>query len=136
MVFALVMSVPSFAVSSRFFEVGYGGGGLLASVDYQREIRSGVTYSGGLGYGVGSGYGVAVVDIARVLFDRGNHLMGVGVNYAMYSQLVSGIPGVSTLSNKNLVGLELLAEKDFGRAVVRAAYNTALGVRISVKRDF
>lgn len=118
-----------------FVEAGYGAGGGVAEIGISRPFREGLVLSGGLGLGVGSGYSVVVIDPIRATFDRGQYALGLGLNYAIYSTLVD-IPGVGSLSNRNVLGLEVFGQKEINKYLARVGYSTALGLRASLIFDF
>jgi hypothetical protein len=118
-------------------EGGLGGGSFVIEFAYQRKLTDNLNYSAGVGYGIGNNYGVVVLDVARVSYDMKNFFVGGGLGYNMYSKFVTDIPGMSgKISDKNLVGIELMAGKNFGNIVGKLAYNTALGLRASAGYEF
>jgi len=133
----LVLSTPLLAHDSGFWvEGGYGGGAFLMNTGYQREIVDDIKWFSGIGYGIGNQYGVGVVDL-RVTVPREGIFGGIGVCYALYSERVADIPGISgTLPSKNLVGAELLAGARMENRTYQIGYNTALGIRASAGYEF
>ena len=78
-----------------------------------------------------------MLDLARLNYKREGFTWGGGFTYAMYSALVSEIPGLSgQLPNKSLLGVELACLKDFGKLTGRLAFNTALGIRAALIYEF
>lgn len=115
-----------------FAEGGFGGGALLIEAGYGK-MKDNVYWSGGAGYAMGSGFSVLVLDPIRATFALKDYSLGLGLNYAMYSAIVSNVPGISgTLPNKNMFGLEVFATKKFDRLIGRLGYSSALGLRASV----
>lgn len=119
-------------IKSFLAEAGLGGGAFLISINYQKNVSDKITYLGGLGYGIGNQYGVLVFDLARVAFDMKGFYLGGGMCYAMYSERVADVFGISgTLPSKNIIGFEVLGGRRFGDIIGKISYNTALGVRMS-----
>jgi len=128
--------VAQSAKAGWFVEGGLAGGAAAAELGYGRSLNNNLSLSGALGYAVGNKYGVVVVDLARLTYGSGDLVFGAGLNYAMYSDIIANIPGISgNISNKNLAGLEVFAGKRFGRYSGRVAYSTALGLRAGVGYD-
>lgn len=133
---------PRLVGKSNFaLESGFGGGGIILELGYQRKISDKINYTAGLGYAIGNQYGVVILDVARVHSDLGSYVIGGGLNYAMYSSLVSGVLGLSgTIPSKNILGLELFWGKRFAfqghEAVGMVGYNTALGLRLTASFEF
>ena len=120
-----------------FGEAGLGGGALVLEMGLRRQLNDKWDYCAGVGYGIGSKYGVVVLDLARLNYKREGFTWGGGFTYAMYSALVSEIPGLSgQLPNKSLLGVELACLKDFGKLTGRLAFNTALGIRAALIYEF
>ena len=118
-------------------EGGLGGGALAVEMLISLPLRDKIDYFGGLGYGIGSGYGVVIMDLARLVYSFNDDLTaGLGINYAMYSSLPASVPGLSTLTDKSLMGVELFGAKQFGRITARLGYSTALGFRLSAGYKF
>jgi hypothetical protein len=120
-----------------FYEGGLAGGAGALEVGYGRAISDRLYLSGAAGYGVGSGFGVVIIDPIKATYDLGGFFAGGGLNYAMYSALVSGVPGISgTISNKNMFGVEVFAGKQFDKLSAKLGYSTALGLRFGVGYEF
>jgi len=125
------------AESGYFAEGGIGGGGLVVSLGYHKYFRDKVDFKAAIGYGIGNQYGVVVLDFARVTYDIGKYFLGGGLSYAMYSDIVTNIPGITgAFSNKNLLGVELMGGARFDKITAKLGYNSALGIRASVGYDF
>lgn len=113
-----------------FVEGGLAGGAAAVELGYGRAMNDKLSLSGAVGYSVGNGYGVAVLDAVRLNYEFGALMIGAGLNYAIYSTIVSNIPGISgNISNKNLLGVELSIGKNFGKMIGKIGYSTALGLR-------
>jgi hypothetical protein len=125
-------------VKAGFFaEGGMAGGAMAAELGYGRSFGEKLVLSGAAGYAVGNRYGVVVFDPIRATFDLKNLFVGAGLNYAAYSEYVTGIPGFSgTISNKNLFGFEVFAGKQFGDLIGKIGYSTALGLRAGAAMNF
>jgi hypothetical protein len=124
------------AKAGWFVEGGLAGGAAALELGYGKSLNGTYSVSGALGYALGNKYGVVVLDLARLTYASGDLFAGAAVNYAMYSDIISNIPGISgNISNKNLVGLEVFAGKRFGRYSGRLAYGTALGLRAGLGCD-
>jgi len=122
--------------SGLFVEGGLAGGAAALEIGYGRHLNNTLALSGALGYALGNKYGVVVIDLARLTYNAGGMFYGGAINYAMYSDIITSIPGISgNISNKNLAGLEVFAGKNFGRYSGRIAYSTALGLRAGVGYD-
>ncbi len=119
-----------------FAEGGLAGGAAAVELGYGKSLGGALGVSGAVGYALGNKYGVVVVDLARLTYNAGGMFFGAGLNYAMYSDIIKDIPGISgNISNKNLAGLEVFAGKKFGKYSGRIAYSTALGLRAGVGYD-
>jgi hypothetical protein len=118
-------------------EGGLGGGAILLEGVYQKGLSDKLAARFGAGYGLGGKFGVMVVE-AGACYDLGSFQVGGGLNYAAYSELVSGVPGLSgTISNKNLVGVELFGvTKIRDKWGARVGYSTALGLRLAASYGF
>lgn len=132
-----VAAVAQPVKTSFLVEGGLAGGAAALELGYSRAVNDKISLSGALGYAVGSGYGVVLLDPVRATYDFGAAFVGAGLNYAIYSSLVTNIPGLAgTISNKNMFGVELFAAKQFGRYTGRVGYSTALGLRVAAGYPF
>lgn len=123
--------------SSFRAEAGLGGGAILIEGIYQKGLNDKLAARVGAGYGIGSKFGVMVAE-AGACYDLGSWQVGGGLNYAAYSDLVSGVPGLSgTIASKNMMGIEV-----FGLTRVRdnwgarVGYSTSLGLRAAASYEF
>lgn len=113
-----------------FVEGGLAGGAGAVELGYGRTVNDKLSLSGAVGYSVGNGYGVTVLDPIGLVYNLGAFTLGAGLNYAMYSSIVTNIPGLSgNIANQNMFGIELSAGKNFGKVAGKLGYSTALGLR-------
>jgi hypothetical protein len=108
-----------------FGEIGLGGGAISAELGLHKHLSDSLVYYGGFAYGFGADFGVGIFDLARIGLIRGDWMLGGGVCYASYSNKPSFLP------DRNLLGLELWVARSFDRWTGRAAYNSAMGLRIA-----
>lgn len=124
---------PAPGKAGFFYEGGLAGGGAALEFGYGKSLNNKVYLSGALGGAAGSGFSVIILDPIRISYDMGSYMVGAGLNYAMYSNLVTGVPGLSgTIPNKNMFGAEVFAAKQFGKLVGTVGFSTALGLRAVV----
>jgi hypothetical protein len=133
---AIVKPTVAAKAKSYMGELGMGGGAIVLEVLYQKQITEGLKYSGGAGYGIGSQYGIIIADLARITYDLKGYFIGGGLCYAAYSEKVADIPGIGTIPNKNLLGVEFLAGSRFNNIIGRVGYNSVLGFRLSAGSEF
>jgi hypothetical protein len=102
-----------------FAEGGLAGGGLAAELGYGRSLKEKLTLSGAAGYIFGAGSGAFLLDPIRLTCDLGAYLVGAGANCAFYS-------------DKNLLGIEVFAARQFNKVTGKIGYSSALGLRAGV----
>lgn len=131
------LSVPQEATESPFsLGLGYGGGALTVGIGYKLPNER-FKLSSGVEYGLGRQYSVGILNIINVMLDRGPLCYSAGIDYAIYSQLVDKIPGISgTIPGKDLFGLNVFVGKKMGDFDGKIGYSTSLGVRAQMSYKF
>lgn len=120
-----------------FGEAGLGGGALVMGLGYGNNFSDKLRYSSRIGYGLGNGYNVVILDFGQLSYNMRTYFLGIGLNYVMYSSGVQDVPGLfGQITNKNLIGLEMVIGRRFGDITGRLGYSTALGIRLSAGYGF
>jgi hypothetical protein len=131
------LSIPQEATESPFsLGLGYGGGALTVGVGYKLP-NDRFKLSSGVEYGIGRQYSVGIFNIINVMLDRDPLCYSAGIDYAIYSQLVDKIPGISgTIPGKDLFGLNVFVGKKMGDFDGKIGYSTSLGLRAQMSYKF
>ena len=106
-----------------FAEGGLAGGGAALELGCGRTLKEKLTLSGAAGYVFGVSNGIFVLDPVRLTCDLGTYMVGAGANCAFYN-------------DKNLIGIEVFAAKQFNKITGKIGYSSALGLRAGASYEF
>ncbi len=117
-----------YALEGRVASLGFGGGGALLSLGYQK-LGGPALLRGGVGYGLGSNYSILEAKAGLGYIISGKNYVALDLTYASYSKKIEGVLGVSgNLGAGGSIGVGIIYGHKINNLLAEIGYVTNLGV--------